>query len=90
MRGIGLTGSMMGMGSRLGLEEVGIGGSTGKGLGMVLECIGFIPETFMVGNGQMGRVMAVGFILAMMVAGMLGNSSGVSSMGLGTTISGNS
>jgi len=86
--GIGSMGSMMGMGWRLGQEEVDIEGNTGKGLGMGLECIGSILEMFTLGNGQMGRVMVAGFIRAMMVAGLLGSSSGASSMGWVTTISG--
>lgn len=57
---------------------------------MDLGSIGFILVMFMLGNGLMGRVMGVEFIHVRMGAVMLGNSSGASSMGLATTISGNS
>lgn len=43
----------------------------------------------MQGNGLMGRVMGVEFIPVRMGVDMLGNSSGVSSTALVTTISGN-
>ena len=88
MRGIGLMASMMGMGWRLGPEDGDLEGNIGKALGMGLGCIGSIPEMFMRGNGQMGRVMGVDFIAARMGADMWGNSSGASSMGLVITISG--
>ena len=90
MRGIGLMASMMGMGWRLGPEEVDIEGNIGKALGMGLGCIGFILGMFMLENGQVVRVMVVEFIPVRMVAGTLANSSGGSSMALVTTISGTS
>lgn len=89
MKGTGLMGSMMVLGWRLGQEGVGIEGSIGKALGMGLVYIGFIQVMYMQENGQMGRVMGVEFIHVKMVAGMWENSSGVSSMGLVTIISGN-
>lgn len=81
--------NMMGMEWRRGLEGAGIEGSTGRDLGTDLGCIGFIREMFMLGSGLVDRVMGVEFIPVRMGAGMLGNSSGVSSMALATTISGN-
>ena len=69
--------SMMDMGWKLGLEEVGIVGSIGKVLGMDLECIGFTLGMYMQVSGPMDRAMVVGFILVRMAAGMLANSSGV-------------
>lgn len=80
--------SMMDMGLRRGQGAAGIGGSIGRGLDMVLVYIDFILGMFMLGNGQMGRVMGVEFILARMVAGMWASSSGVSSMAWVTTTSG--
>lgn len=80
--------SMMDMGLKHGQGAAAIGDSIDKGLDMVLGYIGFIQEMCMLGSGLTGRVMVVVFILAMMVAGMLVNSSGVSSMALATTISG--
>lgn len=88
MKVIGLMGSMMVMGLRRGQGGVDTGANIGKDLGMVLEFIGFIQGMFMQENGQMARVMGVGCIPVMMVADMLVNSSGVSSMALATTISG--
>lgn len=88
MKGTGLMESMMVLGLRLGPEGVGIEGSIGKALGMGLVYIGFIRVMYMLGNGQMGRVMGAEFIPAKMVAVLWGNSSGVSSMGLVTIISG--
>jgi hypothetical protein len=81
-------GSMMGMGWRRGPGGAGIAGTIGRGCGMVLGCTGFIQGMFMPGNGPMGRAMGVECILVRMGVGMLGSSSGASSMALGTTISG--
>lgn len=66
----GLMESMMVMESKHGLEAAGIEGSTGRALGMVLECIGFILVMFMLGNGLVGRAMVVEFIPVRMVADM--------------------
>ena len=55
---------------------------------MELGCIGFIQVMFMLGSGLTGSVMDVECILVRMAAIMWGSSSGVSSMGLVITISG--
>lgn len=81
-------GNMMDMELRHGLEEAGTVGSTGRGYGTVLGCIGFTLEMFTPENGPMVRAMGVEFIPATMEADSLGNSSGVSNMGLVITISG--
>lgn len=88
MKGIGLMESMMVLELRRGQEEAGIEGSIDKDLDMVLECTGFIQEMFMLGNGQMDRAMDVEFIHVKMGVDMLGNSSGVLSTALDSTISG--
>ena len=88
MRGIGWMGSMMDMELRLGLGGAGIGDSIARGFDRGLGCIGFIQGMFMLENGLMGRVMGVECILVRTGVGMLGSSSGVSSMVLGITISG--
>nr|GMD59416.1 uncharacterized protein LOC112519506 isoform X2 [Ipomoea batatas] len=81
-------GSMMGMEWRHGQGEVNTGANIGRDLGMALAFIGFILVMSMLENGQMAKAMAVGCIPVRMVADMLANSSGVSSMALATTISG--
>lgn len=67
---IGLMESMMVMELRHGPEAAGIEGSTGRALGMALECIGFILVMFMLGNGLVDKAMDVEFILVRMVADM--------------------
>lgn len=64
MRVIGLMGNMMATALRHGRGAAGIEGSTGRALGMVLECIGFILVMCMLGNGLVVRAMGVGCILA--------------------------
>lgn len=86
MRGIGLMASMMGMGWRLGRGEAGTAVSIGRVSGMGLECIDFILVMFMLGNGRMGKVMAVEPILVKTVVDMWGNSSGVLSTAMATII----
>lgn len=86
---IGLMVNMMVMEWKHGPEVVDIGGNINKDLDMDLGCICFIQEMFMLVNGLMAKAMVVEFINARMGAGMLVNSSGVSSMDLGITISGN-
>lgn len=80
--------SMMVMGLKLGLEGAVIAAIIGRGFDMVLGCIGSIPGMFTLENGRMGRVMGVECILVRMGVGMLESSSGVSSMVLAITISG--
>ena len=80
--------NMMDMVLRHGLEEAGTVGSTGRGYGTVLGCIGFTQAMFMPENGLMGKAMGVEFIPATMEADSLGNSSGASNMGLVIIISG--
>lgn len=63
-------GSMMVMGLRRGQGAADIEGSIGRALGMVLVCIGFIREMFMLGNGLVGKAMDVGFIHARMAVSM--------------------
>lgn len=81
--------NMMVMEWKLGLEGAGIEGSIGRDLDMVLGCIDFTQGMFMQGNGLMARVMGAESILVKTEVGTSGNSSGVSSMDLATTISGN-
>lgn len=88
MRVIGLMGSMMAMELRHGLKGADIGANTGRVYGMGLGFIGFIQVTFILVSGQMGTVTVVVFILVRMVVSTLGSSSGVLSMGLVITISG--
>lgn len=82
-------GNMTAMELRRGLEGVDIGASTDRVLGMAMAFTGFTLGMFMLGSGQMGRAMDVEFTPVKMGADMLGNSSGVSNMGLAITISGN-
>ena len=88
MREIGLMRSMMAMASRRGPGEADIAGSIGGDCGTELGFIGFILVMFMLGSGLMGSAMAVELTPVRMGVGMLGSSSGVGSMGLDITISG--
>jgi hypothetical protein len=80
--------SMMVMGLKLGLEGAVIAAIIGRGFDMVSGCIGSILGMFTLENGRMGRVMGVECTLVRMGVGMLESSSGVSSMVLAITISG--
>lgn len=82
--------SMMVMGWRHGGRGAGIAASTGRVSGMDMGSTGSIPATSTPESGRVGRAMEVAFIPARMEVDMLGSSSGVSSMVLAITISGNS
>lgn len=89
MKGIGLMGSMTGMGSRAGRGGVDTGDSTTRDCGMGSGCIGSIMRIAMPGSGSVGRAMGPECKLAPMVAAMWGNSNVELSMVLAATVSGN-
>lgn len=87
-RGIGLMGSMMGMGWRAGQGGVDTGDTTGRVCGTGLGCISSIMDIAIPASGSAGRAMGMECRLALMGAAMWGNSCVELSMGSDATISG--
>lgn len=88
MKVIGLMGGMMGLGLRVGLEEVSIKDSIDKDQDMDMVFIGFTLVILILENGVMDRVMVLVFRHVLMVAVTLENSNSVSNMALAVTILG--
>lgn len=87
-RGIGLMGSMMGMGWRDGRGGVDTRDATGRGCGTDSGCTGSITGITTPGSGSAGKATGRECSLALMGAAIPGNSCVELSMGLAPTISG--